>query len=65
MLWELFRQTLPVLGGGLSEGDERSRGQGLVEYALLLILVAVVLVALLVVLGPGLQDIYRNIVATL
>jgi pilus assembly protein Flp/PilA len=37
-------------------------GQGLVEYALILIMVAVVLIAILVVLSPGLSNIYQNIV---
>jgi pilus assembly protein Flp/PilA len=38
-----------------------TRGQGLVEYALILIFVAVVLIAILTILGPGLTDIYQNI----
>ena len=38
------------------------RGQGLVEYALLLIFVAVVLIALLTILGPGISEIYENII---
>jgi pilus assembly protein Flp/PilA len=38
------------------------RGQGLVEYALILIFVAVVVIALLVILGPGLTNIYGNII---
>jgi pilus assembly protein Flp/PilA len=37
-------------------------GQGLVEYALILIFVAVVLIALLVILGPGITNIYENII---
>lgn len=45
-------------------GDLR-RGQGLVEYAFIIIFVAVVLIALLVVLGPGIANIYRNIVDAL
>lgn len=36
-------------------------GQGLVEYALILIFVAVVLIALLTILGPGLKQIYQDI----
>lgn len=36
-------------------------GQGLVEYALILIFVAVVLIALLTILGPGLKNIYQDI----
>jgi pilus assembly protein Flp/PilA len=42
--------------------QELVRGQGLVEYALILILVAVVLIAILTVLSPGLVNIYQNIV---
>ena len=45
--------------------QELARGQGLVEYALILILVAVVLIAILTVLSPGLVNIYQNIVNAL
>jgi len=37
-------------------------GQGLVEYALILIFVGVVLIALLTILGPGVRNIYQDIV---
>lgn len=40
-------------------------GQGLVEYALILIFVAVVLIGLLVILGPGISNTYNNIVNVL
>jgi|GEM_PF-4237083 pilus assembly protein Flp/PilA len=43
----------------------RCWGQGLVEYALLLIFVAVVLIALLVVLGPGVRNTYSDIIEAL
>jgi len=36
-------------------------GQGLVEYALILVFVAVVLIAILTVLSPGIVNIYQNI----
>ncbi|GIL08590.1 MAG: hypothetical protein BroJett033_1010 [Chloroflexota bacterium] len=65
MLLPLLSQMLLAVVGGPPGGDERSQGQGLVEYALLLILVGIVLIALLVVLGPGIQNVYRNIVMTL
>ncbi len=42
--------------------DRLAPGQGLVEYALILVFVAVVLIAILTVLGPGLTEIYANIV---
>ncbi len=40
-------------------------GQGLVEYALILTLVAVVVIAILVVLGPAIYDVYENVVESL
>ena len=43
----------------------RAWGQGLVEYALLLIFVAVVLIALLVILGPGISNVYGDIISEL
>lgn len=48
-----------------AKDDQRTQGQGLVEYALILMFVAVVLVLLLVLLGPGLGNIYSNILFTL
>lgn len=38
------------------------RGQGLVEYALILVLVAVVVGIILVILGPGIGNLFSNIV---
>ncbi len=40
-------------------------GQGLVEYALLLIFVSVVMVAILTILGPGIMNVYSNLVRIL
>lgn len=37
-------------------------GQGLVEYALILILVAVVVIVILAVLGPAIGNIFSNVV---
>jgi pilus assembly protein Flp/PilA len=34
------------------------RGQGLVEYALILVLVAVIVIAILLVLGPSIKNIF-------
>jgi pilus assembly protein Flp/PilA len=38
------------------------RGQGLVEYSLILTLVSVVVIVVLVVLGPAVGNIFSNIV---
>ncbi len=40
----------------------REEGQGLVEYALILVLVAVVVIAILTILGPAIGNIFSNIV---
>jgi pilus assembly protein Flp/PilA len=40
----------------------QEEGQGLVEYALILVLVAIVVIAILLVLGPAVGDVFSNIV---
>jgi len=40
----------------------REEGQGLVEYALILVLVAIVVIVILALLGPAIGDIFSNIV---
>ncbi|HEY9287857.1 MAG TPA: Flp family type IVb pilin [Candidatus Dormibacteraeota bacterium] len=37
------------------------RGQGMVEYALILVLIAVVVIAILMVLGNQVQNVFCNI----
>ncbi len=39
----------------------RGRGQGLVEYALILALVAVVVIGILILLGPAIGSVFSNI----
>jgi pilus assembly protein Flp/PilA len=41
---------------------ERERGQGLMEYGLVLVLVAVVIVGILTVLGPQIGNMFSRIV---
>ena len=36
-------------------------GQGLVEYALILVLIAVVVIAVLMLLGPAIGDVFSEI----
>ena len=40
----------------------REKGQGLVEYALILVLVAIVVIAILLILGPVVGNVFSNIV---
>jgi pilus assembly protein Flp/PilA len=44
---------------------KHKRGQGLVEYALILVLVAIVVIAALMVLGPIVGDMFSDINASL
>ena len=39
----------------------REEGQGLVEYALILVLIAIVVIAVLALLGPAIADIFQQI----
>jgi pilus assembly protein Flp/PilA len=43
----------------------REKGQGLVEYALILVLVAVVVIVILALLGPAIGNVFSNIVANI
>lgn len=43
----------------------KEKGQGLVEYALILVLVAVVVIAILVILGPTVANVFSNVVKAL
>lgn len=45
-----------------SEGAGPDLGQGLVEYALILVLVAIVVILILAIMGPGVGNMYSNIV---
>ncbi|MBI3244632.1 MAG: hypothetical protein HYZ49_20325 [Chloroflexi bacterium] len=46
-------------------GHRAQRGQGLVEYAIILVLVAVVVLIILAVLGPGIGNVFSNVVTNL
>jgi len=41
---------------------QRQEGQGLVEYALILVLVALVVIVILALLGPGIGNAFSQIV---
>jgi pilus assembly protein Flp/PilA len=43
----------------------KAKGQGLVEYALILVLVAVVVIVILAILGPTIGNIFSSIVNSL
>jgi pilus assembly protein Flp/PilA len=43
----------------------RQRGQGMVEYALILVLVSIVVIVILLTMGNQIQDVFSNVVAAL
>ncbi len=43
----------------------REEGQGLVEYALILVLVAIVVIAILLLLGPVVGNVFSTVVTNL
>jgi pilus assembly protein Flp/PilA len=45
--------------------NKKSKGQGMVEYALILVLVAVVVIAALTVMGPQVRIVYIKISAAM
>ena len=45
--------------------EKQEKGQGLVEYALILVLVAIVVIVALTALGPIIAEIFSNIVSGL
>jgi pilus assembly protein Flp/PilA len=44
---------------------ESEQGQGLVEYALILVLVSIVVIAVLMVLGPVIGNVFSRLNSTL
>lgn len=42
----------------------KEKGQGLVEYALILVLVSIVVIVILALLGPAIGKIFSNIVSS-
>jgi len=43
----------------------REKGQGLVEYALILVLVAIVVIAILIILGPVIGNVFSTVINAL
>ena len=43
----------------------KEKGQGLVEYALILVLVAIIVIVVLALLGPAIGNVFSNMVANI
>ena len=53
---------LSVRLGGLTH---RQNGQGMVEYALILVLVSIVVIVILLTMGRQIKNVFSNVVAAL
>ena len=47
----------------LTEKNTGEKGQGLVEYALILVLVSVVVISILAILGPQVGEVFSRIIS--
>ena len=67
MMFDVLNQVVNRVSFALkaSHDDRRTRGQGLVEYALIIALIAIVVIAALLVLGPRIAAVFNNISSTL
>ena len=45
----------------LTTREEKEEGQGMVEYALILVLVAIVVIAALLILGPTIANVFNTV----
>lgn len=64
MIWQALISFFTISSHYLSV-DDADDGQGLVEYALLLALISVAMIALMTILGPSIGNIYSNIMASM
>ena len=59
-------QLFVFLFGGIMEfSNRRQSGQGLLEYALIMMLVALVVILLIMIIGPAVGNIFSNVVSNL
>jgi pilus assembly protein Flp/PilA len=63
MLWEGWLGYLRTLWHNRRNSDEE--GQGLVEYALILVLVVLIVLVVVSLLGPWVGNMYSNVINTL
>jgi pilus assembly protein Flp/PilA len=62
MLWEEWRHYLRSLWHARHASEE---GQGLVEYAMILVLVVLIVLVVVTLLGPWVGNVYSNVINAL
>ena len=61
----LFTRWFRVMSNPAGFMSRTQRGQGMVEYALILVLVSIVVIVILLTMGNQIQNVFSNIVAAL
>ena len=61
----LFTRWFRVMSNPAGSASRTQRGQGMVEYALILVLVSIVVIVILLTMGNQIQNVFSNIVAAL
>lgn len=55
----------PMKGGEKMDLTRKQSGQGLVEYAFILVMIAVIVIVILALLGPAIGNVFSNIIPLL
>ncbi len=61
MLGSWYLRLRDRLGQLVTSRDSDEEGQGMVEYALILVLIAIVVIAILAIVGHKVSDVFSNI----
>lgn len=61
----MLNNLIAYLTVAFSEVKEREEGQGLVEYALILVLVSIISIAALTLLGTTISDVFGTVTGAL
>ena len=62
---ELLMAPLPIGLTKVLANPSREKGQGMVEYALILVLVSIVVIVILLTMGRQIKNVFSNVVAAL
>ena len=55
-------QIALILNGRLPVSMKREEGQGLVEYALIMVMVAIIVIVILAVIGPSVGNVFSQVI---
>ena len=59
--WLRFLPVLLLYGGRMRRGCQEEKGQGIVEYAFIIVLIALAVLVTVILLGHQVNNVYSNI----